>query len=112
MPIIPHSKSHRLLKRSGTVELGEFVQEFKKLHPKMLTDREEKAIETIILDCEIHYAMDNTKQMFSSKARFYLWLYSEVSFHAKLANLDFAKAEEAYLFWAKKYHSDEYDELS
>jgi hypothetical protein len=114
MPIMPYSKPHRASKRSESIRIDEFIQEFKNLHPKILTDIEEKAIKAAIMDCESHYAFDNTKLMFSSKYKFYSWLYSELHLHAKLehANLDFEVVEEAYLFWAKKYHSEEYDELS
>jgi hypothetical protein len=73
------------------------------------THSEKKAIESIIEDCESHYLLG--PNMFSSKADFYAFLEEEVRFHARLMKLDFQKAKEAYISWAMKYHSAEYDHL-
>jgi len=48
--------------------------------------------------------------MFSSKADLNAFLHKEVKFQATISKVDFKKAEEAYIFWAKKLHSAAFDE--
>jgi hypothetical protein len=70
---------------------------------------EEGAIKELINDCEIHYGIDQS--IFSTQTNFYEFLYTEVKFHADSWGLDFAKAKDAYEYWAKKWHSVEYRRL-
>lgn len=70
---------------------------------------EGKAVKEIINDCEIHYRID--RSILSTHINFYEFLYTEVKFHADCWGLDFAKAKDAYEYWAKKWHSVEYQRL-
>jgi hypothetical protein len=76
---------------------------------KLATHKEKKAIKSILEDCENHYRF--TYNMFSSRAAFYSFLDEEVRFHAKMQKVDFEKAKEAYIYWAMKNHTAEYDHL-
>ena len=67
---------------------------------------EEKAIKSLIDDCEIHYGID--KSILSTHANFYEFLYTEVKSHADSWGLDFEKAKAAYEYWARERHSVEY----
>jgi hypothetical protein len=67
---------------------------------------EDRAVKELIEDCEIHHHMD--KNILSSSAKFYEFLYTEVKFHSDCWGLDFEKAKKVYEFWARKYHSVEY----
>ena len=71
---------------------------------------ENEAIRQIKMDCECHYQFQN-KIMFSSRADFYTWLEEEVRFHARMKGLDFQKAKEAYIAWAKENHPTDYDQV-
>jgi hypothetical protein len=70
---------------------------------------EKKIIEDILGDCELHYRL--TWNMFSSRADFDAFLEEEVRFHAKMKNLDFQKAKEAYIAWAEEKHYAEYNRI-
>jgi hypothetical protein len=72
-------------------------------------DRENKIIESIMWDWQMHYSQG--VNMFSSMTDFFRFLDIEVQFHAKTDGLDIQKAKEAYRYWAKVCHSAEYDKL-
>lgn len=98
------------IKRSDLVKRGLYlIDEVKKRQVEVPTDREKKIIESIMCDWEIHYSLDIN--MFSSMTDFYKFMDTEVQFHAKIDGLDIEKAKEAYISWAKKCHSAEYDKL-
>jgi len=106
--IIPYSLAAAFLLVSAHKE-AEKKEEVEKRRVEVPTDREKKIIESEMWDWEIHYKMD--LNMFSSMTDFYKFLDTEVQFHAKLDGLDIEKAKEAYISWAKKNHSAEYDKL-
>jgi hypothetical protein len=87
----------------------DLVDQVKKRQVEAPTDREKKIIELEMWDWEIHYRQD--LNMFSSMTDFYKFLDTEVQFHAKLDGLDIEKAKEAFISWAEKKHSAEYDKL-
>jgi hypothetical protein len=70
---------------------------------------EEKAIKTLIDDCEIHYRID--RSILSTHANFYEFLYTEIKFHADSWGLDFTKAKAAYEYWARERHFVEYRKI-
>jgi len=70
---------------------------------------EKNAVKELITDCEIHYGID--RSILSTHANFYEFLYTEVKFHADCWGLDFAKAKDAYEYWAKERHSVEYRKI-
>jgi len=87
----------------------DLIDQVKKGQVEAPTDREKKIIELIMFDCEMHF-LDGIN-IFSSMTDFYKFLDTEVQLHAKIDGLDIAKAKEAYISWAKKSHSAEYDKL-
>lgn len=107
------SRNHSLaLKKSDLARRGlELIDEAKTEHLEVVAEHEEKRIESIMLDCEIHYRMQGIN-MFATMEDFYKFADTEVWFHAKVDKVDFRKAKEAYISWAKKSHYAEYDKLS
>jgi hypothetical protein len=98
------------IKRSDLVKRGlELIDEVEKRQVGVPTDHEKKALEGIIFDCEMHRRQG--LNMFSSMTDFYKFIDTEVQFHAKIDGVDIEKAKEAYISWAKKRHSAEYDKL-
>ena len=87
----------------------EIIAEVQKTVGGMLSDHEMKAIEEVISDCEAHYHWG--PNMFSSTGDFHAFMDSEVKFHANISKLDFERAKETYIFWAKKCHSADYDHV-
>lgn len=79
-------------------------------HSKKYEQIEEEGINIIIGDCEGHYNFG--PNMFSSKSAFDEFLNKEVRFHANLERVDFQKAADAYMKWARTYHAAEYDKIS
>lgn len=90
--------------------LFEIINEIQKTGRRLLTENEKKAIGNIIYDTEIHFLIGTN--IFSSRADFNTFLNTEVKYYAKSFKVDFEMAKEAYIFWAKKFHSAEYDQLS
>jgi len=76
----------------------------------MPTESEKKVLDSIIWDCQMHYKLG--QNMFSSMTDFLKFLYAEVMCHSMMeGGVDFEKAKEAYTYWAKKSHADEFDQL-
>jgi hypothetical protein len=99
------------IKESGLVKRGlELIDTIGRCQLDVRTNVEKEAIDAIIFDCDMHYKIG--PNMFASAADFYYFLYVEVRFHAFTLKLDFEKGKKAYIYWAKKYHSSEYDHLS
>lgn len=98
--------------KNGDIVTGRtYVEAWKKItsEPDVLPFRqmsEEEAINKLITDCEIHYRIN--RSILSTHANFYEFFYTEVKFHADCRGLDFAKAKDAYEYWAKERHSVEY----
>jgi len=68
---------------------------------------EDEAVEELIKDCETHRHID--KGILSTPAGYYEFLFTEVKFHADSWGVEFEKARQAYAFWAREYHSVEYE---
>lgn len=99
------------IKRSDLVKRGlELIYEVEKRRVEVPTGREKEAIKNIITHCEADYLCDAC--MFGSEADFYVFLHVEVRWLAKRGRIDFERAKEAYIFWAKKYHPAEYDRVN
>jgi hypothetical protein len=100
------------IKRSDLVKRGlDLIEQVDKRQTELVTDREKKALERVITDCESHF-LTRCPYMFSSMTDFYKFLYTEVKGHAKvMERVDFEKAKEAYISWAKKSHPAEFDRL-
>jgi len=99
------------IKRSGLVKRGlELIDEVEKRQVAVPTDHDEKALEGIIEECEIFYRGVGVN-MFSSIVAFHKFLHTQVKYMAKMDGVDFEKAKDAYISWAKKCHSAEYDWL-
>lgn len=96
-------------KRALDEVIYEIINEIEEAGGSSLTDQEKKAIGCIIYDSQIHFR-DGVK-IFYSRADFDSFLNMEVKFHAMCQKVDFEKAKKAYILWAKKYHSSEYDKL-
>jgi hypothetical protein len=105
--IIPYSIAGVLLLVSAD-KGAEKKEEVEKRQVEVLA-REKKIIESEMWDWELHYKTD--LNMFSSMTDFYKFLDTEVQFHARIHGVDFEKAKEAYISWAKICHSAEYDKL-
>jgi hypothetical protein len=86
----------------GKIDAGPGVLPYKEMS-------EEKAVKELITDCEIHYRID--RSILFTHANFFEFLYTEVKFHADCWGLDFAKAKDAYEYWAKERHSVEYRKI-
>jgi hypothetical protein len=91
----------------------DLIDEVEKRQIELVTDEEKEALERVIGDCEIHFLIRDIKDsyMFSSMADFYKWLYTEIKFHAEFEGVNFEKAKEAYISWAKNSHPAEFDQL-
>jgi DNA-directed RNA polymerase subunit RPC12/RpoP len=87
----------------------ETINEIQKMGGALLTDDEKKAIGRIIYDTEIHFLSGS--KIFSSRADFNAFLDTDVKFNAKCSKVDFEKVKEAYIIWAKKFHSTDYDHM-
>jgi hypothetical protein len=98
------------IKRSDLGKLGlVLIDEAEKRQAGGPIDRENKIIESIMWDWQMHYSQG--VNMFSSMTEFFKFLGIEVQFHAKIDGLDIQKGKEAYIYWAKVCHSAEYEKL-
>jgi hypothetical protein len=73
-------------------------------------DNEKEVGESIIRYCEEHYL--SSPNMFCSSDDFKEFWRKQVHPHAEILKVDRQRAADAYIFWAKTYHSDKYNKLS